>query len=253
MDRDQLITFINQTLKVEQDKDPYLFNGLQVIGQNTVMRVALGVSASSELFQKAAQWGAQLIILHHGLLSPKWTGPITKVIKNRLKILFDHDITLLTYHLFLDNHPVLGNNAQIIKRLKATKTKKFGYDNKLYWGWQGTFSQPLTIESFKKRCQDLFGPGIKFFLYGPKTVSKIAVVSGGGPYLINEAVDEKTDVYITGEARESTEAFAKEAGIHYVYPGHYNSEKFGIQALGRFLKQKFPELQFKFIDISNPL
>ena len=113
---------------------------------------------------------------------------------------------------------------------------------------------------FIKRCQKLFGRGVKTFKYGPQKISKIAVVSGGGPYLLNEAVDKDLDAYITGEARESTEAWAKEAGIHFIYPGHYNSEKFGIQALGDLLKKKFidrpkkkPDLQIKFFDVPNEL
>ncbi len=253
MDRDKLIAFINKTLKVEKDKDPYLFNGVQVIGKDSVKKIALGVSPNLELFKKAASWGADMIILHHGLLGPKSSAPITKVLKNRLKLLFDYNITLLTYHLFLDKHETLGNNAQIIKLLGAKRGEKFGYLDKIDWGWEAIFSKPVSVEDFIKRCKKLFGSGIKIFKYGPQTIKKFSVVSGGGPYLLNEAVDKNLDVYITGEPRESTEAWAKEAGIHFIYLGHYNSEKFGIQALGKVLKKKFPDSQIKFFDIPNPL
>lgn len=251
--RDKIIDFINKTLKVEPDKDPYLFNGIQVVGKDEVKKVALGVSPNSELFQKAADWGAEMIILHHGLLGPKVNTPITKVLKKRLKILFDYDITLLTYHLFLDNHPTLGNNAQVIKLLGAKKGNKFGYLDKLYWGYEGEFPKPIPIEELIKRLKKLCGPGVKFFKFGPKMVRKIGVVSGGGPYILNEAVDKNLDVFITGEPKEPTREWAKEAGVHFIYPGHYNSEKFGVVALEEVLKKKFPQLEIKFIDIPNPL
>jgi dinuclear metal center YbgI/SA1388 family protein len=251
--RDKIIDFINRTLRVEPDKDPYLLNGLQVIGKDEVKKVALGVSPNLELFQKAADWGADMIILHHGLLGPKTSAPITKVLKKRLKILFDNDVTLLTYHLFLDNHPTLGNNAQIIKLLDAKKGEKFGYLDKLYWGYVGQFTKAIAVEELIKRARKLCGSGVKIFKYGPKMIKRIGVVSGGGPYLLGEAVDRSLDAFLTGEPRESTEAWAKEAGVHFIYLGHYNSEKFGIQALGEVLKKKFPQVIFKFIDIPNPL
>lgn len=251
--RDELIDFINKTLAVEIDKDPWLFNGLQVIGKNEVKKVALGVSPNMELFQKAADWGADMIVLHHGLLGPKIKTPITKVLRNRLKVLFDNEMTLLTYHLFLDNHPVLGNNAQIIKLLGAKKGKKFGYMEKLYWGYEGEFAKAITIEELIKKAKKLFGSEVRVFKYGPKMIKKFAVVSGGGPYLLNEAVDKNLDAFLTGEPREPTEAWTKEAGIHFFYLGHYNSEKFGIKALEKVLKKKFPQLEVKFIEVPNPL
>jgi dinuclear metal center YbgI/SA1388 family protein len=253
MQRDKLINFINKTLKVEKDKDPYLFNGLQVIGKDKVSKIALGVSPNAELYSKAVSWGAEMIILHHGMFGPKKTSPINQVLKKRLKILFDHDLTLLTYHLFLDNHETLGNNAQIIKLLGAKKGQEFGLMDKLYWGWEGEFSKPISISTLIQRCRRLCGSSVKVFSYGVKKIKKFGVVSGGGPYLIQEALDKNLDVYLTGEPRESTEAMAKEGEINFIYLGHYNSEKFGVIALGKFLKKKFPDLECKFIDIPNPL
>lgn len=251
--RDMLINFINKTLEVEEHKDPWLFNGLQVIGKEKVKKIALGVSPNLEIFQKASRWGADMIILHHGLFGPKISQPINKVLKNRLKILFEQDITLLTYHLFLDKHPVLGNNTQLIKLLGAKKTEKFGFTDNQYWGWQGSYVKGVKHEEFTRRLKNLCGDKILNFPFGPKIIKKFAVVSGGSPYLLNEAITKNLDAYLSGEARESTKAEAKEAGIHYFCLGHYNSEKFGVESLGKFLKQKFPELEIKFIDIPNPL
>lgn len=251
--RDKLINFINKTLNYEKGKDLYLFNGLQVIGKETVKKIVLGVSPSLELFEKAAQWSADMIILHHGILGPKVNMPIGKVLKNRLKVLFDTDITLLTYHLFLDNHPTLGNNAQIVKLLGAKRGEKFGFMEKLWWGFEGEFSKAITIDELVRRCKKLCGPSTKVFKFGQKLVKKFGVVSGGGPYILPEAIDKKLDAFLTGEPKEWSETWTKEAEINYIYLGHYNSEKFGVLALGDFLKKKFPSLQFKFIDIPNRL
>lgn len=250
--RDKLIEFLNQTLKVEKDKDPWLINGLQVIGRDKVKKIVTGVSPRAELFDQAASWGADMIILHHGLFGPKHAAPIGKVLKKRLKILFDHDISLLTYHLFLDNHPVLGNNAQIIKLLGAKRGPRFGYMDKIYWGWEGRFNESISITQLIQRCRKLVG-AVKVFQYGNKMIKKFGVVSGGGPHLVTEAIEKNLDAYLTGEPRESTEAWTKEGEINFIYLGHYNSEKFGILALGEFLKKKFSKLTIKFIDVPNVL
>jgi len=194
-----------------------------------------------------------MIILHHGILGPKVNMPITKVLKQRLKVLFDYDMTLLTYHLFLDKHEVLGNNAQIIKLLGAEKGEKFGYLNKLYWGWEAEYKKPIKIDDFLAKVKKLFGSEVKIFKYGSAKIKKFGIVSGGGPYVFPEAIDKNIDVYMTGETAEWTESWAKEAGIHYIRLGHYNSEKFGVQALGAFIKKKFPKFEIKFIDIPNSL
>ena len=253
MNRDKLINFINKTLKFEPEKDPWLINGLQVIGSDEVKKVALGVSPRMELFEKAAAWGADMIILHHGLLLTKKGLVINKVLKNRFKILFDNNMTMLTYHLFLDNHETLGNNAQLIKLLGAKKDKQFGFMEKLYWGWEGNFEKPISITTLIQRCKKLCGDSVKVFKSGPEMVSRFGIVTGGGAYILNEAVDKGLDAYLTGEPAEITQAWAKEAGIHFIYLGHYNSEKFGVLALGEFLQKKFPKLEYKFIDIPNPL
>ena len=252
MKRDKLTNFINKILNVEKGKDPWLFNGLQVIGKPEIKKIVLGVSANVEMFEKSVKWGADMIVLHHGLLGPKGK-PIGKVLKKRLKILFDNDITLLTYHLFLDKHETLGNNAQLIKFLGAEKGEKFGYGEKMYWGWKGVFPKAISIDELIKRLEKISKTKVKFFKYGTEKIKRIGVLTGGGPYNLLEAVDKNLDAFLTGEPRESTEHWAKEAGIHFIYFGHYNSEKLGVQALGKVIKNKFPELQMKFIDIANPL
>lgn len=253
MNRDKLIAFINHQVDFEPNKDPYLFNGLEVVGKDEVKKIVLGVTDSLELFTQAAKWGADMIIVHHGLLGPKKNMPITKVLKNRLKVLFDHDITLLCYHLFLDKHPVLGNNAQIIKLLGAKRGQEFGELDNFNWGFEAEFVPPIEANKLENKLKKLCGASVAAFKYGPKMVRTMGVVSGGGPYVLTEAIEKGLDAFLTGEAREWIKQWAKEAGIHFFYLGHYNSEKFGVLALGEVIKKKFPELEIKFIDIPNNL
>lgn len=251
--RDKLIAFINKTLDYEKGKDPYGPNSLQVFGKKKVKKVALGVSANLEFFKKAVAWGAEMIVVHHGLFWNIDERVIKKVMKNRLKVLFDKDITLLGFHYFLDSHPTLGNNAQIIKILGAKQGKKFGEQKKVTWGFEASFKPSISLKELLGRIEKKLKIKPKIFAYGPKTIKQIAVLSGGGPYLIKEAIDKNLDAYLTGDAAESVKALAKEAGIHFIYLGHYNSEKLGIQALGKVIKRKFPNLEIKFIDLPNPL
>lgn len=253
MNRNDLINFINKTLNFEEGKDPYGPNGLQVIGKREINKIALGVSANLELFNRAVAWGADLIIVHHGLFWNSDERVIKKIMKQRLKVLFDSNINLLGYHLFLDNHPVLGNNAQIIKLLGAKKGKEFGAGKNIYWGFEANFNPKIDFSVLVNRLTKINKIRPKVFPYGPNTIEKIAVVSGGGPEFVHEAINKEIDAFITGEPREPTESVSKEAGINFIYLGHYNSEKFGVLALGEFLKKKFPELEIKFIDVPNKL
>lgn len=251
--RDKLIVFINKTLNYEKGKDPYGPNSLQVYGKEGVKKIALGVSANLDFFKKASQWKADMVVVHHGLFWDFDERVIKKVMKARLKILFDNDITLLGFHYFLDSHPALGNNVQIIKLLGAKKGKEFGEMKKVTWGFEAKFKPEISLNQLKKRIEEKLGVKPKIFSYGPKKISRFAIVSGGASYLVKEAIDKNLDAYITGDSDEKIEALAKEAGIHFIYLGHYNSEKFGIKALGKVLKKQFPKLEIKFIDVPNPL
>jgi len=253
MNRDIFIDFVNKTLQVAQpEKDPWVFNGLQVIGKPEVKKIALGVSPTLAFFQKAADWGADLIILHHGLFGPKRPQLITKVLKKRLKVLFDSDITLLSYHLYLDKHEKLGNNAQIINLLGAKIGEKFGEQNGLYWGYEASYVKPISETDFLARIKKLC-PQTRHFGNGNNNISSFGVVSGGGAYNVIEAIDKNFDAFLTGEIVESISSMAQEANLHYYCLGHYNSEKFGVQALGKVILSKFPQLKVKFIDVPNEL
>lgn len=258
--RDEIIKFIRKTLGEELlDKaakvDPENANGVQFLGQESIDKLALGVTADTNFFQKARDFGTQFMIVHHGLRLGEVKTRIPVTLQKRLQLLFEMKATLCGFHFALDHHPQLGNNAQIIKLLGAQKTEENFYGE---WGWISEYPQEKDLSWFLKKCEEVFKVEPKVFRYGKKKIKRIAVVSGGGaPYPYSNEVwdwrEKRIDLYLVGEAKESTEAICREVGINYVYVGHYNSEVFGVKALGEKIKKKFPSLEVKFIDIPNPL
>lgn len=258
--RDEIVKFIKKTLgKKLLEKaakvDPDNANGVQFLGQEDVSKIALGVTTDSIFFQKAKEFGAQFLIVHHGLRLGEVKTRIPITLQKRLGLLFEMNATLCGFHFALDNHPTLGNNAQIIKLLGARKTDETFFDE---YGWVGEFAQEKDLDWLLEKANQIFGIRPKGFFSGKKKIKRIAVVSGGGaPYPYSDEVwdwqEKGVDFYLTGEAKEPTPAICQEAGINYVYVGHYNSEVFGVKALGGKIKKRFPNLKIKFINIPNPL
>ncbi len=250
--RDELIDFLAGYLNPNCGSD-YALNGLQIAGKPEIRRVALGVSAHLDLFSEAAQWRADVIIVHHGLLWREEQQPIDFLVKNRLKILFDHDISLLAYHLPLDSHMEAGNNIQIVKRLGL---KPMAEPLARYHGWPlGLVAQTeggIPLDGFVAQVNALFGSDSLVLPFGPPTVNTVGIVSGGGASELMEAVKKGCDVYLTGEAKEQTPALCRESKINYVAAGHYNTEKFGVQTLGDLVRDKFG-VEVRFFDVPNRL
>lgn len=251
--RDEIIEYINkEVLRIKEIKDESV-NGLQIEGKEEVYKIVTGVSASLELFQKGVQNNADMIIVHHGLL---WLGnPVSAIkglFKERLKYLFDHNITLLAYHLPLDMNPDLGNNIILAKEIGLENLEAFGEYKGIKIGFKGVFSKPLHIEEVLNKIKNIVGSSLLTFLYGPKEVKKVGIVSGGASGEIKDAINEKLDLFITGEASEYVMYLAKEGKIHFVSAGHYYTEKFGIKALGEKVSKQF-NIPVEFIDIPNPV
>jgi poly(A) polymerase len=248
--RDELIRFLDEEFQVSRFRDlgP---NGLQVIGKPEVRRVALGVSANLALFEAAAAWGADLIAVHHGLFLDRDPRPITARLKRRLAILFHHDITLLGYHLPLDAHPQIGNNVQWLRRLDfAVETTEFAPYHGQYIGAIGVREEPLPFATLVERVTALAGNAPKVYHYGTEAVRRLAVVTGGAPGSLGEAIAAGCDAFLTGEVAEGTQALAHEDGANFLAAGHYNTERFGIQALGDLLARHF-DVETRFIEVPN--
>ncbi len=249
--RDDITAFLDDYLQIARFRD-VAPNGMQVIGKPEVARVALGVSANLALFEAAAAQGADLIVVHHGILLERDPRPILLPTKRRLQALFAADMTLLGYHLPLDAHPEIGNNVQWLRRLGfAVETREFGAFLGQPVGAIGMREEaPLPFSQLVERVAELAGATPKVYAEGPSLVRRLGVVTGGAPGSLLEAVSRGCDAFLTGEVAEGTQAIAREEGANFLAAGHYNTERFGVQALGPLLSERFG-VETIFLDIPN--
>jgi dinuclear metal center YbgI/SA1388 family protein len=249
--RDELIAFLDDLL-ASPGRPDYGPNGLQVPGAEEVKLVVTGVSAHRELFEQAAAAGAQLVLCHHGIFWGESAGPVTEQLKTRLKLLFDNDMSLAAYHLPLDAHPEVGNNALICEGLGLEREAAFGDAKGAPVGWIGAAPQPLTLLELVKRSTALFGAEPLVFDSGPAEIERVGILSGGGSSALAEAIALGLDGFVTGEPTEHVMADAREGGIHFLAGGHYASETFGVKRLGELLAERFG-VEHRFIEIPNPI
>ncbi|HLX58014.1 MAG TPA: Nif3-like dinuclear metal center hexameric protein [Ktedonobacteraceae bacterium] len=248
--RDEIVQYLNEYLQVGKFKD-YCPNGMQVIGRPAVARVALGVSANLECFRQARERQADMLIVHHGLFWENMPREIGTMMKVRLKILFEHDITLLGYHLPLDAHPEIGNNVLWLNRLGFTvEGIELAATRGMPIGAIGTAPKRLTLPDLVEQVTQAAGAAPLVYEFGPHTVRRLGVVTGGGDGYLMEAIARGCDTFLTGEVGEPTQSIAREEGVNFIAAGHYNSEKIGVQALGELLQEHFGVETF-FCDVPN--
>ena len=244
--RDEIVAFANEFLDLGSYPD-YGPMGLQVVGADEVGKIVCGVSASRELFERAAAAGAQMVLVHHGLFWDKDSRVVDPVMRERLRALFDADLTLVAYHLALDAHPEVGNNALLARELGLKPERRF-----TEWGYGGPLPEALAVSELAERVQAKLDRMPLVFSYGPEEIEQVAVLTGGAARYVLEAAAEGYDCYITGEADEPTKHAAKEAGIHFVAGGHYATETLGVRALAERLADQFG-VQWEFLDLPNPV
>lgn len=266
--------------------DDYGPNGLQVPGPASVSTLATGVSAGAELFELAAAERADLLLVHHGLFWGSGFDRIDAQLRRRLKLLFDANIALVAYHLPLDAHPSLGNNALLAGALGATRSDvpfalhhgepigclaRFGADedrskdesedrNDAREGGDANENrdahadaQGLTVGQLIDRVRAATdGREPLVFDSGPPRVRTLGIVSGGGSDYIADAARAGADAFLTGEPVERVMAYARELGLTYIAAGHYATETFGVRALGARLAERF-DLRHVFLDVPNPI
>jgi len=252
MDLHRLVAELDELLEAEAGSD-YCPNGLQVEGRSEVRRLVTGVSASRELFELAAARGADAVLVHHGILWNAAEPPrITGAYRERLRVLLEHGLSLIAYHLPLDRHPELGNAAQLARRLGLEELEPFGEHAGAPTGVCGVFPEPVEAEEFfaavAEACerQPLVFPG------GGELVTSVGIVTGGAQREFHRAVADGLDAFVTGEATEWVLHQAAEDGVHFVAAGHYATERFGIRALGRWIADTHG-LEVEFIDLPNPV
>jgi dinuclear metal center YbgI/SA1388 family protein len=244
--RDEIVAFANELLDVGSYPD-YGPMGLQVSGADEVRKIACGVSASRELFERASAAGAQLVLVHHGLMwdkDPRVIGPLER---GRLEALFRGDLNLVAYHLALDAHPEIGNNALLAAELGVEMDQRF-----TDWGYGGQLPEPIPVSALADRVQEKLDRPPLVFSYGPEEVVRVAVLTGGAARYVRDAAAGGYDCFVTGEADEPTKYAAKEAGIHFIAGGHYATETLGVRALAAKLAGEFG-IEWEFIDLPNPV
>ncbi|WP_127956535.1 type 2 GTP cyclohydrolase I [Serratia microhaemolytica] len=242
----ELESLLNRELDCGAFQD-YAPNGLQVEGRAEVQRIVTGVTACQALIEAAVQQQADAIVVHHGYF---WKGeaPVVRGMKRRrLKTLLSHDINLYGYHLPLDAHPTLGNNAQLAK-LWGIESKGLIEPLLPY----GEFSQPLSAAALRQRLESSLGRSV---LHcgdnAPTDIRRVAWCSGGGQSFIDRAASFGVDAFISGEVSEQTIHSAREMGLHFFAAGHHATERGGVKALGEWLASQHG-FEVTFIDIANP-
>ena len=243
---DHLIAYLDGLL------DPGAFddlgpNGLQVPGPRAVTKVVTGVTAQRALFERAVAEDAELVLVHHGLFWSFNGVGLTPVLAERLRPLFKHDIALAAYHLPLDAHPAVGNNALLAEALGAS-----GHEAFAGIGRGATFDAPVPARELFARVAAVTGREPLVFDGGPPEVRRMAIVSGGAASRLGAAVAEGYDAFLTGEPKENVMADAREAGIHFIGAGHYATETFGVRRLGDLLAAEFG-IEHVWVDIPNPV
>lgn len=248
----ELIVHLDGLLSPESFSD-YGPNGLQVPGREEVATVATGVSANAELFEQAIAQGADLILTHHGLF---WDGAplaLDRPATRRLKLLLDADVSLAAYHLPLDGHRELGNNALIASGLGCEAWEPFALHRGTPIGMAGRFAgEGIEAAELVARARELTGREPLAFTDGPERVRTLGIVSGGGASYLGDSIAAGHDAFLTGEPVERVMSQAREAGVHFIAAGHYATETFGVKALGDELERRFG-VRHVFVDVPNPI
>ncbi|HVW64598.1 MAG TPA: Nif3-like dinuclear metal center hexameric protein [Nitrosospira sp.] len=249
MQLNELEAYLNKLLNIDQFRD-YCPNGLQVEGRNEVCRVVSGVTASFDFLQAAILAGADAVLVHHGYFWRNEESRVVSIKRRRLGALLENDLSLLAYHLPLDAHPDLGNNAQLARRLGFIEDGHFGEQDLAMQGvppFQGMKLKELRqhVETALLRKPLVIGDDAKI-------MCRIAWCTGAAQDYFEDAVRLGVDAFITGEISEQTVHIARESGVAFISAGHHATERYGVQALGEHISREFG-LSHQFIDIDNPV
>ncbi len=245
MQLDELCHFCDDYLSVDEFDD-YCPNGLQVEGRAEVKRLVTGVTASLDLIDAAIEQQADAILVHHGYFWKGEAQPIVGFKGRRIRRLIRNDISLLAYHLPLDAHPTVGNNAQLAQRMGWLTIEQDGLM------WLGELAQTVNVDQLLEDLGDNLDCNPLLIHGGERSVKRIAWCTGAAQSYIERAARHDVDLYISGEISEHTVHFAREVGMHYIAAGHHATERYGVQALGRLLAERFA-ISHRFVDIDNPV
>ena len=246
-----IIQWCDQTLKSTEFKD-YAPNGLQIEGKTEVRKILAAVTASQDAIDAAIRENADLLLVHHGYF---WKGeayPITGMRGKRIKSLIQHDISLLAYHLPLDSHPSLGNNAAIADLLKLERIEALDPSERHPIGNIGYLKQPMPVEEFNTFVSEKLKFDVTHLPADKNMIEKVGFCTGGAQDFIVKAAEQGCDAYISGEVSERTFYEAKELGIHYFACGHHATERYGVQRLGQAISEQF-DIEYVYFELNNPI
>jgi dinuclear metal center YbgI/SA1388 family protein len=235
-------------LSADRFKD-YCPNGLQVEGEGPIRRIVSGVTASEALIRAAVERDAQALLVHHGYF---WRGEDPRLVgtrRRRIALLMAHGLHLFAYHLPLDAHPELGNNAQLARVLGWTVDGRFGDDGLVCWH---DLPRPTTADALAARVSRRLGRRALAVGHPPEAIRRVAWCTGAAQDMLEEAIAAGADAFVSGEISERTTHLAREAGVLYLAAGHHATERFGVQALGERLAAEFG-LDHLFVDDPNPV
>jgi dinuclear metal center YbgI/SA1388 family protein len=250
--RDEILAFCDQLLDAGSFED-YGPNGLQVPGAREVRKVASGVSAHLELLERAREAGAQLVLAHHGLLWDFLPRRLSEQMAARLRLALEAEISVAGYHLPLDAHPEIGNNALLCAGLGFERDPEpFAEVHGRAIGAVGRRAEPIGAAELFAAVAELVGREPLVFEAGPDEVRSIGVVSGAGASALHDAVARGLDAFLTGEPAEHAMADAREGRVHFIAAGHYATETLGIRRLGALVAERFG-IEHEFIEVTNPI
>jgi dinuclear metal center YbgI/SA1388 family protein len=239
----------NATLLQTASFKDYCPNGVQVEGRPEVRRIATAVTASQQALDEAIAWGADAILVHHGYFWRNENAAITGIKKRRIAQLLRNDVSLLAYHLPLDAHPELGNNAQLGKLLGLEVQGRFGEQDIVC---AGALAQPQSLNRFSQQVAHGLQRKPQVIGDGARNIRRIAWCSGGAQGYFELAIAQGVDAYLTGEISEQNYHLAQESGVAFIAAGHHATERYGIQALGNHLGAQFA-LEHRYFESGNPV
>ena len=249
--RQQLQIELNKLLEPNRFRD-YCPNGLQVEGREEIASIVSGVTASQALIEAALGCGADMLLVHHGYF---WKGETQEIIgmkRQRLQRLLTNDVNLFAYHLPLDAHPELGNNAQLGKLLGFRQETTIGRPGETALVAVGTPAEPLSYAAMSELLTQHLGRQPTGFEGRVSAIQRVAWCTGAAQNYFDLAIEAGVDAFITGEVSEQTYHAARESGLHFFAAGHHATERYGVQAVGNYLAEKFG-ISHQFIDIDNPV
>lgn len=246
-----IIQWCDHTLKSNEFKD-YSPNGLQIEGVNEVTSITCAVTSSMDAINACIKNGSKLLLVHHGYFWKGESYPIVGMRGNRIKKLIENQISLVAYHLPLDAHPTLGNNAAIANILGLRNIIALDPNQKYPIGNIGFLEQPLTAIDFQRKLSQHIQPHILHLNANKTHVQKIGFCTGAAQGFISRAAEQGCDAYLSGEVSERTFYEAKELDVHYYACGHHATERYGVQRLGQAICDEFG-LKYHYFEQNNPV